>query len=105
MRRVIVIATVLAAAAVAGCAWVKPTAGGEKVREETAANVGSCQEVGSAYGKTRTSVGLPRNQDVIRDEQVTLARNQAARIGGDTIVQDGAPTADGTLNFKVYRCR
>jgi hypothetical protein len=102
MRRVIVIATVLA---VAGCAWVKPTAGGEQVREETAANVGSCQEVGSAYGKTRTSVGLPRNQDVIRDEQVTLARNQAARIGGDTIVQDGAPTADGTLNFKVYRCR
>jgi hypothetical protein len=103
MRRVIVIATVLAVAA--GCAWVKPTAGGEQVREETAANVGSCQEVGSAYGKTRTSVGLPRNQEVIRDEQVTLARNQAARIGGDTIVQDGAPTPDGTLNFKVYRCR
>ena len=86
-----------------GCSWVRTTPGGANVREETAANVTACQEVGTAYGTTQTSVGLPRNADVIREEQVTLARNQAAKIGGDTIVQAGAPSG-GTLTFNVYRC-
>ncbi len=71
----------------AGCSWVKTTPGGAKVTEATAADVGDCQELGTAWGTTRTSIGLPRNKEVIRDEQVTLARNQAALIGGDTIVR------------------
>jgi hypothetical protein len=104
MRKAIAISIVLGAVSLPGCLWVKPTAAGEKVREETAENVVGCQEVGTAYGKTRTSFGLPRNKDVIREEQVNLARNRAAQIGGDTIVQAGPALADGTLNFTVYRC-
>ncbi len=91
--------------ALAGCSWVKTTPEGEQVREATAAEVGACEEVGTAAASTQTTAaGLPRNAEVIRDEQVTLARNRAAQIGGDTIVQRG-PASGGTLTFTVYRCR
>ena len=109
MRRTlgIVFASALFASAMfgSGCAWVKTTPGGEQVREATAADVGACTEVGTAVGTTQaTAAGIPRNKDVIREEQVTLARNRAAQIGGDTIVQSGPPSG-GTLTFTVYRCR
>jgi hypothetical protein len=105
MRRTLAIAIALGTMSLvaAGCSWVKLTPGGANVVEATAADVSTCQELGTASGTTRTSVGLPRDKDVIRDEQVTLARNQAALIGGDTIVQAGPPQG-GTLSFTVYRC-
>jgi len=105
MRRTLAIAIALGVMSLvgAGCSWVKLTPGGANVVEATAADVSGCQEIGTASGTTRTSVGLPRNKDVIRDEQVTLARNQAALIGGDTIVQSG-PAQGGMLSFTVYRC-
>jgi Domain of unknown function (DUF4156) len=58
---------------------------------------------------------IPRDRDVIRDEQTRLARNRAADLGGNTIVEDyptsrpetataaPKPTKD-TLTFLVYRC-
>jgi hypothetical protein len=106
MRRSLAIAFAMTATlALAGCSWVKTTPGGEEVREATAADVGACQEVGTAVASTQaTAAGLPRNKDVIRDEQVTLARNRAAQIGGDTIVETG-PASNGTATFTVYRCR
>ena len=105
MRRTFAIAFLLGATALSvfGCTWVKTTPGGEQVTEATAADIGGCREIGTAAGTTRTSVGLPRKKEIIRDEQVTLARNQAALIGGDTIVQAG-PAQGGTLSFIVYRC-
>lgn len=103
MRRTL--ACVFASAVLAaGCAWVKTTPGGEQVREATAADVGGCEEIGTAVGSTQaTAAGIPRNKEVMRDEQVTLARNRAAQIGGDTIVQSG-PGSGGTLSFIVYKC-
>ena len=103
MRRTLTCVFASAVLAV-GCAWVKTTPGGEQVREATAADVGSCQEIGTAVGSTQaTAAGIPRNKEVMRDEQVTLARNRAAQIGGDTIVQSGPPSG-GTLSFIVYKC-
>ncbi len=105
MRRTLAIVIALGTMSLvgAGCAWVKLTPAGENVVEATAADVSACQELGTASGTTRTSVGLPRDKEVIRDEQVRLARNQAALIGGDTIVQAGPPQG-GMLSFTVYRC-
>ena len=88
----------------AGCSWVKTTPGGEQVRRSNGGRrrrmSGSRHRVGH---HASNAAGIPRNKDVIREEQVTLARNQAAQIGGDTIVQSGAPSG-GTLTFTVYRC-
>ena len=106
MRRTLAFVVASAVFAVAGCSWVKTTPGGEQVREATAADVGACQDVGVAVASTQaTAAGIPRNAAVMRDEQVTLARNRAAQIGGDTIVQAGPPSSGGTLTFTVYRCR
>lgn len=90
--------------AATACTWVKPSAGGAKVQEATVADVAGCERIGTASGTTRASVGLPRNKGIVRSEQVTLAQNQAAVLGGDTIVANGPPQG-GTLDFIVYRCR
>ena len=104
MRRTLAI-VVAAALLATGCSWVKTTPGGEQVREATAAEVSGCQDVGVAVASTQaTAAGLPRDKGVIRDEQVTLARNRAAQIGGDTIVPNG-PSSEGTQSFIVYKCR
>jgi hypothetical protein len=104
MRRTLAI-VVAAAFLVTGCSWVKTTPGGEQVREATAAEVSGCQDVGVAVASTQAkAAGIPRDKDVIRDEQVTLARNRAAQIGGDTIVPNG-PSSEGKQSFIVYKCR
>ena len=105
MTRILAIVFASAAFVVAGCSWVKTTPGGEQVREATAPEVNGCQEVGVAVASTQaTAAGIPRNKDVMREEQVTLARNRAAQIGGDTIVPNGQPS-EGTQSFNVYKCR
>lgn len=106
MRRTLAIVVASATFVVTGCSWVKTTPGGEQVREATAAEVGACQEVGIAVASTQaTAAGIPRDKGVMREEQVTLARNRAAQIGGDTIVQNGQPSSEGTQSFTVYKCR
>jgi hypothetical protein len=104
VKRLFAYACVLVIGTATGCTWVKPSAKGALVREGTADEVASCQRVGTASGTTQTSVVLPRDKDVIRREQVTLAQNQAAVLGGDTIVADGPPDG-GTQAFVVYRCQ
>jgi hypothetical protein len=97
-------AVLIGAATLSGCAWVKPTTAGAQVREASATDVFSCERIGTVDATTRaTALGLPRDKEVVRDEQVTLARNRAGVMGGDTIVADG-PESGGTLPFVVYRC-
>ncbi len=104
MKPLFACACVLVICTATGCTWVKPSAKGAQVREATAEEVAGCQRIGTASGTTRTSVVLPRDKDKIRTEQVTLARNQAAVLGGDTVVADGPPDG-GTQAFIVYRCQ
>jgi hypothetical protein len=88
----------------AACTWVKPTPAGAAVREVGPEHVAGCEHLGGVSGTTTDRVVLKRNADVVRKEQVTLAQNQAATIGGDTIVAKG-PAEGPTLQFDVYRCR
>jgi hypothetical protein len=89
---------------IGGCAWVKPTPAGKDIVEASPDAVTSCQHLGVIGATTKDRVVLKRNAEVIRNEQVTLARNQAATMGGDTIVAKGT-TVGPTLEFDVYRCR
>jgi hypothetical protein len=74
------------------------------VRVATADQVYNCERLGTIAANTRaTALGLPRDKEVVRDEQVALARNDAPSLGGDTIVADG-PSNAGTQSFVVYRC-
>ena len=87
-----------------GCNWVQLTAEGEGVRLATAAEVGSCRRVGNTTATTRSRVTVvDRGSEKVQDELITLARNEAGTMGGNTIVADGT-IDEGRQRFLVYSC-
>lgn len=94
---------VLAALALA-CTWVKLTEGGRAVRVATAAEVSGCESKGRTHAQTTDRVVIFARRDApIRLELESLARNEAAQMGGDAIVA-ATPIESGRQTFDVYRC-
>ncbi len=88
----------------AGCAWVKLTPGGEKVRVLSLSEVSTCKRLGQTTASvTDKVVGLKRQPHIVAENLEMLARNAAADMQGDTIVPQGA-VVDGKRAFDVYRC-
>jgi hypothetical protein len=95
----------LLALLVGGCAWVRLSEAGKAVRVASAAEVASCEQVGATHSKTSERAGIfARDPRKIDQEVEFLARNEAANMGGDTIVPQSATSADGRRSFDVYRC-
>lgn len=87
-----------------GCTWVQLTTEGESVRLATAAEVVNCSRIGSTTSTTRSRVWVAdRGSEKVQDELITLARNEAGTLGGNTIVADGT-IEEGRQRFIVYRC-
>ncbi len=90
----------------AGCTWVKVTPEGEQVvlLPDSALIPPSCERLGQTRSHTRARLGLfKRDQEKIATEQATLARNEAARMGGNAIVSLDS-SEDGDRLFSIYRC-
>ncbi len=86
------------------CTWVKLTALGEDVTLVQGETVQSCEKLGTTTSYIKHTIGpMDRSEDKVTNELVTLAKNQAAEMGGNTIVADG-PLKEGTMSFKVYWC-
>jgi hypothetical protein len=86
------------------CSGLSLTSDGEKVRILEPTEISSCREL----GKTNTSVtdsvvGVERPEETIAKELRIIARNGAARMGGDTIVPLTVIEA-GQQTFVVYKC-
>lgn len=95
----------LAALLISGCATgIKLDDDGEKVRVLDPGEVSTCREL----GRTNTSVtwiivGVERPEEAVAKELRIVARNSAARMGGDTIVP--LTVVDrGQQTFIVYKC-
>lgn len=87
------------------CAWIKPTARSETVQLATDADIVNCVKKGITSSKTiGRIIFIPRNREKVFNELVTLAKNEAAVMQGDTVVANGKPQG-GALDFVVYRCR
>ncbi len=87
-----------------GCTWVEPTKEGGEVLLVKSHNVQSCQHLGSTKATVKHEIGpVTRSEDKVRAELVTLAKNHAADMGGDSIVAAG-PAAEGSMTFDVYKC-
>jgi hypothetical protein len=96
---------VLAGVMVAACTWVKPTDKGAGVRVAGADEVHACTPAGTTQVSVLDKVGVVRRgYSKVSEELITLARNSAAQLGGDTIVPI-SEIADGVQTFAVYRCR
>ncbi len=86
------------------CTWIKLTEGGTNVSQASEADVVNCQKVGIVSAHTRDQVVVNRSDSKVREELLVLARNEAARLGGDSIVPMG-PQREGEQDFTAYKCR
>ena len=94
----------VASLVISGCATIKLTESGEKVRVLAPDEVSSCREI----GKSNTSVtdvvlGVARPIEALQKELTMIGRNSAARMGGDTIVPLTV-IQEGQQSFVVYKC-
>ncbi len=88
-----------------GCTWVKLTALGEDVALIETEAVEGCQKLGTTTSYVKHAIGpIDRSEEKVVEELVTLAKNRAAEMGGNSIVAEGPPE-DGKMRFRVYWCK
>jgi hypothetical protein len=98
------ISIIAASILLSACAGLSLTPEGEKVRILEPSEVSSCRELGKTNTSvTDTVVGVERPDDTIAKELRIIARNGAARMGGDTIVPLTV-IEEGQQTFVVYKC-
>jgi hypothetical protein len=91
-------------AVTSSCTWVKVSDHGSKVAVANAANVRGCANISEISVSVPNKVGIvTRNTDKVATELATMARNEAASDGGDTVVPNSA-IENGRQNFQVYKC-
>ena len=94
---------VLLCLSISACSWVKLTPGGEKVRVLDAGEVTTCKELGNTTVSLLAKVaGINRNEEQVTKE-LSLLRNAAADMGGDTVVPVSG-VKEGKRSYKVYKC-
>jgi len=97
------IAAVLAIT-LSACSWVDTQPGAERVVVIDKYQAESCQRVGRTETKTLNKLWLlEREEQKIREELLTLARNQANKIGGNALLPLSSPE-NGKQAFVVYKC-
>ena len=86
------------------CTWVKLTEEGKTVQVMAQAS-GSCQRLGQTNSITKSDIAsINRNREKVATELETLARNAAARMGGDIVVPETEISETGEQSFGIYRC-
>ena len=97
-------AIVVASLGLASCTWVEPTREGSDVVLVKAFNVETCSRVGTATASVKHEVGVfTRSEEKVTEELITLGKNKAAEMGGDSVVAKGEPV-EGSMSFDVYKC-
>ena len=90
--------------AATGCTWVDAVPGSSQVTLVQPQHVTHCRSVGTTESSVKEKVGIVhRNEAKVQDELLTLAKNSAVAMGGDTLVAEGGPI-EGTQKFKIYNC-
>jgi len=105
MKRLMVCVLMMGLTALVGaCTWVKATPSGESVRVASADAVGDCVRKGKVTVSVKNRVAaVERKPTKVASELATLARNEAATLGGDTVVAETA-VSEGSQVFGVYEC-
>jgi hypothetical protein len=86
------------------CTWVQLTAEGRGVQLLTSSEVSNCTRVGTTSSATTSRLlVVQRGGEKVQGELVTLARNEAGLMDGNTIVADST-IEGGRQSFTVYRC-
>ena len=106
MRALPFAASLALALALPACTWVKMEAGGAAVQvAHRGEDLGGCTRRGEVGVSVKDKVGLYRRNELkVRDELETMARNEAATLGADTVQALNEPSA-GEQRFAAYACR
>lgn len=87
------------------CTWVKPNQGAIDIELKSLDQVALCQRIGVATAQTKSSVSFyQRNPITVAEEVLTLAKNEAVKMAGNTLVPMGE-LENGRQQFSVYRCQ
>lgn len=96
---------VIAAGLVSACTWVDVSEEAEETVVGTMANVRGCERLSTTNLKVVDSVGpIGRNEEKVAKELISMGKNEAERLGGDTIVPMDKPD-DGRQTFSIYKCQ
>ena len=102
MRNIISLSLLLLV--LSACTWVERTPEAENVRIVEAVHVANCKLAGTTTVTVKADVAsFKRDAEKIKSELETLARNEAIRLKGDTLVA-ATDIQDGEQTFKVYKC-
>jgi hypothetical protein len=86
------------------CTWIEPTRESSEVTLVKSFNVKACKKLGSTMATVTHKIGpVTRGEETVREELITLAKNRAATMGGDSIVAL-EPVVDGSMTFDIYKC-
>jgi Domain of unknown function (DUF4156) len=86
------------------CTWVSLTDEGARVQLRTLEQARACERKSRVTVSVKDKIGgIARNEDKVRGELETLARNEAARVGGNAVAAESEPT-DGRQVFLIYHC-
>jgi len=97
-------ACVLLLPVLSACTWVPLTDEGARVQLRTLDQARACEQKSRVTVSVKDKVaGMARNEDKMRGELETLARNEAARVGGNAVAAESEPT-DGRQVFLIYHC-
>ena len=104
-RRALLLPASILVTAIAGCSWVSLSPGGERVRLMKPEEVTVCQKLGRTTATTSTTVlgFIGRGYPTVAEEVQYLGRNEAAKMGGDSIAPEGG-IEGGRQVVGVYRC-
>lgn len=91
-------------AGLSACSWVPLSPEGEAVAVLSASEAADCQRIGQTTSKVPNKIGfLKRTESQQAEELATLARNEAANMGGNAVVA-AEELQEGRQRFIVYRC-
>lgn len=87
-----------------GCSWVSVSEEGRQVELSRYEQTVDCKKLGFTRSLVKHKIGfVERDREKMTQELVALAKNEAAIMGGDTIVARG-PVKQGVMVFDIYRC-
>lgn len=91
--------------ALGACTWVDLEPDAQSVAVARTQDIAECESISHVTASVMDGVGfIDRSEKKVKKELATIARNEAARLGGDTVVPASSIT-DGKQHFSVYRCR
>lgn len=101
-----ILLTALLGASLSACSWVQVSEEGKDVSVVKSYNVEGCKKLGQTVTQVRhTSLpGVERDKEKMIKELTVLAKNQAAKMGGDSIVSKD-DFNKGAMTFDIYKCK